>query len=156
MQKKRKNNIKYNRSKRNQIELENTRKYLNEDRDKHGGGIIEYVKKGIVCRLIKQLETKNSEVICSELTVKMIKWVIFSIYRPSSPTNLTRISLLNSRKFKKFLAELEHVMADIDIDLNKPNDCGFDSLAHFCDTYNLKYLIKGNTCFTTYLPLMLF
>ena len=39
-------------------------------------------------------------------------------------------------------------MGHININLNKPNDCGFDSLTHFCETYNLNNLINGSTYFT--------
>ena len=36
-----------------QFKIENYEIKNRKDQDKHGGGIIEYVKKGIVCRQIK-------------------------------------------------------------------------------------------------------
>ena len=53
-------------------------------RDKNRRGIIEYVKKGVVCREFQELDVKNYEVICSELTIRNKKWIIFSFYRPPS------------------------------------------------------------------------
>ena len=39
------------------------------DRDKHGGGLIEFVKNGFISKRLKEYETKQSEIICSELTI---------------------------------------------------------------------------------------
>ena len=38
------------------------------DRDKYGGGLIEFIKRGVICKRLKELETAASESICSELT----------------------------------------------------------------------------------------
>ena len=53
-----------------------------KDRDSHGGGLIEYVKKGIVCKEIKQPELEEHEIISSEINIRNKKWIVFSIYRP--------------------------------------------------------------------------
>ena len=58
------------------------------DRDKHGGGLIEFVKQGLICRRLKEYETKVSESICSELIIAKKKWICFSIYRPPSTSNI--------------------------------------------------------------------
>ena len=39
------------------------------DRDKHGSGLIEFVKNGFISKRLKEYETKQSESICSELTI---------------------------------------------------------------------------------------
>ena len=39
------------------------------DRDKHGGGLIKFVKNGFISKRLKEYETKQSESICSELTI---------------------------------------------------------------------------------------
>ena len=52
------------------------------DRNKYGGGLIEFVKKGLICKKLKTFETENSECICSELAVSNKKWVCFSVYLP--------------------------------------------------------------------------
>ena len=52
------------------------------DRNKFGGGITEYVRKGLVCKYIAKYEPKYSEYICSKITFSKKKWVTFSIYRP--------------------------------------------------------------------------
>ena len=42
-----------------------TRRY----KDKHGGGLIKFVKNGFISKRLKEYETKQSEIICSELTI---------------------------------------------------------------------------------------
>ena len=58
------------------------------DRDKNGGGLIEFVKKGLICKRLKIFEPRKSECICSEITVSKKKCLCFSIYRPPSHDNL--------------------------------------------------------------------
>ena len=52
------------------------------DRNKHGGGLLEFVRKGLICKTI------NSEIISLELTIKNKKWIVFSVYRPPKESNL--------------------------------------------------------------------
>ena len=58
------------------------------DRDKHGGGFIEFVRKGFITKRMKEYETKLSETICTEFTVSKKKWFCLSVYRPTSPNNV--------------------------------------------------------------------
>ena len=58
------------------------------DRHKNGGGLIEFVKKGLICKRLKNFETSASECIWSEITVSKRKWLCFSIYRPPYNENL--------------------------------------------------------------------
>ena len=47
----------------------------------NGGGLIDYVRKGIT-RSSKEYETPHSETTCSEITISKKKWLYISIYRP--------------------------------------------------------------------------
>ena len=58
------------------------------NRNQCGGGLIEFVKKGLICKRLKIFETVNSECICSELTISNKKWVYLSVYRPPSQKTL--------------------------------------------------------------------
>ena len=49
------------------------------NRNKYGGGLIEFIKKGLICKRLKTFETVNSEWICSELTISNKKRVCFSV-----------------------------------------------------------------------------
>ena len=51
-------------------------------RNKFGGALIEYDRKGLICKRVAKYEPKFNECICSQITFSKKKWVIFSIYRP--------------------------------------------------------------------------
>ena len=118
-------------------------------RNKHGRGLIEYVKKGVVCRQIKNLEVHNHEVFCSELTIMNKKWIIFIIYRPPS-SDLTDFFEKLKLSLNKAFSNYDNIIiiGDINIDTHDPNDYGYDKLISLCETFDLKNLIKDKTCFT--------
>ena len=58
------------------------------DRDKNVGGLIVFVRRGIICKRISDFELSFSECICSELTISKKRWLCFSISRPPDPGNL--------------------------------------------------------------------
>ena len=53
-----------------------------KDRNNHGGVLLEYVRKGIICKEIDQSELDGHEIISSEVTIRNKKWAVFSVYRP--------------------------------------------------------------------------
>ena len=59
-----------------------------KDRNKYVGGLIEYVKKGVICKKIKKFEMLTHESVCSELTIAKKKWLCLGIYQPPTPENL--------------------------------------------------------------------
>ena len=58
------------------------------DRDKSGGGLIEFVKKGKITKRLKDLETNLSETIYTEITISKKRWFRMSVYRPPSSSNI--------------------------------------------------------------------
>ena len=52
------------------------------DRNFNGGGLIEYVRKGIISSRLKQYETPHRETIYSEIKILKKKWLYTSISRP--------------------------------------------------------------------------
>ena len=56
-----------------QFAIENYEIRARRDRDGHGGGLIEFVTRGIICKRVKQFETVISESICSEITISKNK-----------------------------------------------------------------------------------
>ena len=49
------------------------------DRDKNGGGLVEFVRRGIICKRISDFELSFSECICSEVAISRSRWLCFSI-----------------------------------------------------------------------------
>ena len=119
------------------------------DRDRMGGGIIEYVRRGVIWRRRKDFETIISESICSELVISKEKWFCMCIYRPPNYNNLStffdEITLsLNKAalKFENFI-----VMGDFSIDVNV-SEPGKDKLDEFCNLFYLTDLVKKVICCT--------
>ncbi|XP_057293820.1 uncharacterized protein LOC130622382 [Hydractinia symbiolongicarpus] len=92
----------------------------------------------------------KNEVICSEITVRNKKWAIFSVYRPPESSNLSNFFIEIVRSLDLALKTYDNVvvMGDINIDCDDSSSTGFDIFTTFCETYNLKNLIKQKTCFT--------
>ena len=53
-----------------------------EGRDGMRGGIIEYVRRKVICKRQKDFEATISESICSESVISKKKWFCMCIYRP--------------------------------------------------------------------------
>ena len=63
-----------------QFYIENFEIRNRRDRDKNGGGLIEFVRKGFITKKIKEYETKVSETFASEFTIsKKSGFVLVSI-----------------------------------------------------------------------------
>ena len=62
--------------------------WARHDRHKNGGGLIKFVKNGLICKWLKNFEISLSECICSEIAICKRKWLCFSIYKTPSDENL--------------------------------------------------------------------
>ena len=58
------------------------------NRSAFGGDLIEYIRKGIKRKHLSSFELKSFESICSEITIKNIKWFLLSFYRSPNNSNL--------------------------------------------------------------------
>ena len=120
--------------KKTQIEKKNVR--ARRYRDKHGGGLIEFIKNGFISKRLKEYETKQSEDICSELTIANRKWICLNILGLQTQTSLSK-------------AEMKHeniiIMDDFNIDIKKKG-LGYGKLDTFCDLFNLTNSVHSETC----------
>ena len=74
-----------------------------KDKTKNSGGIIEYIRKGIIRKRLESLELKEFESIASEITISKQKFYLLSFYRTERSENkLTNI--------KKFIQELYNIL----------------------------------------------
>ena len=119
------------------------------DRDKNGGGLIQLFRKGLITKNIKEYETKVSETIASEFTISKKRWFCLSVSRPPTSTNLDLFEELTN-SMSKAVNKYDNliVIGDFNTDLNKTDCICFGKLEEFCDNFNLRNLVKSNTCFT--------
>ena len=113
-------------------------------------GLIVFTKRDLITKQMKDLESTEIEVICSELTLAERKWVIFSVYRPPRSVNLANFfSELNkcvdmaTRTYENIV-----VMADINVATDDDNAIDQNKLSELCDIFGYENLIQGSTCVT--------
>ncbi|XP_057293813.1 uncharacterized protein LOC130622373 [Hydractinia symbiolongicarpus] len=72
------------------------------------------------------------------------------VYRPPESSNLSNFFIEIERSLDLAFKTYDNVvvMGDINIDCDDSISTGFDSFTTFCETYNLKNLIKQKICFT--------
>ena len=58
-----------------------------KDFSKYSGGIIEYVRKGVIRKRLPDFELKSFESITSEIVIKKRKWLLLSFYRTEREEN---------------------------------------------------------------------
>ena len=103
-----------------QFAIESWKIKARRGRNGHGGGLIEFVKRGIICKRFKQFETVISESIFSEITISRKKWFCMDIYRPPNFNNLDTFFKEVTDSLSKASLTYENfiVMGDFDIDIN--------------------------------------
>lgn len=121
-----------------------------KDRTKNGGGLLEYIKRGVICNKINDYNTNYCETVCSEILLQNKKWFFLSLYRQPKSMNLhnffEELTEILDRVFRKY--ENLIVMGDFNIDWKNHQDPGYSLLETFCDTFALENLITSFTCIT--------
>ena len=106
------------------------------DRNKNGGRLIEYVRKGLICKSLKDTTVLNSEIILPEITIKNSKWTIFSTYRPPCNPKIGNFLGDLSSLLNKNLSKYDNViiMSDCNIDVKDKTNPNFDKFSELCGT----------------------
>ena len=130
--------------------INNYQKPIRRDRNAFGGGLMQFVRKGVVCNRVSTFESSTIEIICSDLMVCKKRWVIFSIYRPPDASNLELFFRELSTSLNSALDKYDNViiMGDINIDTHDFQHSGYTKLHSFSDVFGLSNLVKDKTCFT--------
>ena len=110
------------------------------DRDKNGGGLIQFVMKDFISNELKKLEPKSSEVIYLEFTILNKKQICFSVYTPPTQNNF-ECFLTTSLSQASEMCDNFIMMGYFNIDVNLPSH-KHDKLEEFCNFFDLSKLIK--------------
>ena len=122
---------------------------LRKDRNKYGGGLITFIKKGIPYKRLPKIEPTSLEVTCIELTFGKRKWGYITLYRP--PDENPKYFFEHLTKCMEQITNLyDHIIVtgDININTNDQASPGFQAYENFLDTFGLRNMIKQDTCFT--------
>ena len=97
------------------------------------GGLLEFVRKGLICETITIPSNITSEIISSELTIKNKKWIVFSMYRPPKESNLITFFQDLAFLLNKQLNNYDNtvVMVDFNIDVRGGSRINFSVLQNF-------------------------
>ena len=100
--------------------------------DKYGGGLIEFVRRGLICKGLRDYELKHSPCWCSELTVTNKKWICYSIYTPPESRNLSMfLKKLTSLSKPKLKYENLLIMGDFHIEVKNKHCIKYHNLPNF-------------------------
>ena len=118
------------------------------DRDKYREGLIEFAQRDLICKSLRDYESKYSKCLCFELTFTNKKWIFFIIYRQPESSNLSTFFEKLTTSLSKAILKYENllIMGDFNIGM-KSKSLGDDKLDEFWDIFNLTNLIKSETCF---------
>ena len=112
------------------------------DRTSHGGGILLFVREDIPCKIIKTDCDADFEGIFVEINLRKKKWLLCCSYNPHKSNIANHL-----KNICKTRGKLNSTYANLVLlgDFNaEPEE---ESIAEFLNLYNLKNLVKQNTCF---------
>ena len=127
-----------------QFHIEGYMPPIRADRDRHGGGLLLYIKEGVPAREVslEQSTAKEIEAKAIEINLHKIKWLLIGIYRPPS---LSKTFLLEEmcKNLENFCTKYENFTIIGDFNLSKDDK----SLYQFVRELSLENVVKVPTCF---------
>ena len=100
-----------------QFKIDGYEKPIRLDRDRHGGGILFFIRDDIPCIELKSLS--NIEGIFIELTIRNSKWLIMGGYNPHKESISNFLSHV-SKELDKFLPPYENLLLLGDFNSTSP------------------------------------
>ena len=129
----------------NQFKVKNYTLYR-ADRNCHGGGLLCFIKSCIPHRIRNDLCQNDNgiESMILEISIRKETWFFIIVYRPPS----IHVMYLNTALEKmvekcQCLGKSVFVMGDLNIDFSKETT----PLSGFLETFGMKNMVKGATCF---------
>ena len=116
---------------------------LRLNRDRHGGGILIYVREDIPYKELKSEDiTGGIECIFFEINLRKIKWILMAGYNPHKDIISNFLSNV-SKKLDQYMKNYDNVILIGDFN----SEMSENAMIEFCEMYDLQNLIKEPTCF---------
>ena len=111
------------------------------DRNKNGGGILLYIREDIPTKVLS-FETPPIECFYVEINLHKKKWLLSCSYNPEKGNIKNHLQAL-STSLDIYSSRYDHflVLGDFNVDIENSD------MNEFCQSYNLKSLIRVPTCF---------
>ena len=115
------------------------------DRDRHGGGLMAFLRSDLPVKRRTDLESKDIESICIELSMNKRKWGILCLYRKPTLQDCVFEQQFTNCLDKMYIS-FDHIICigDLNYDLLKADKCR--PLTNVCDNFNLENIVKNLTC----------
>ena len=118
------------------------------DRNKHGGGLLVYVKVGIPSKHLQVYSFPDDiEVIVVEINLKKQKWLLLCLYRPPSQSQAYFFGEIE-KSLDFFSSKFDNFMLIGDLNCETDDN----TLIDLMDSYNLVNLVKDPTCYKSSRP----
>ena len=93
------------------------------DRNKHGRGLMAFIRNGIPVKHAKTFEPSNQEAISFEVTITKRKWIIYAFYRSESYSNLDVFLEEFKKSVDKAINKYKNIILieDINVDMSNRN-----------------------------------
>ena len=131
-----------------QFLLDGFSKPVRFDRNKHGGGLLIYVKEGVPFKELSVYKPpKDIECGIIEISLKKQKWLLFSIYRPPSQSEEYFFDEIG-KGLDFYSSKYESICLIGDFNCEPKENI----ISGFMDCYNLSNLVKSPTCFKSDSP----
>ena len=130
-----------------QFAVESYKIRTRRDRDRHGGGLIQFLKRVKIYKRVKQFETAISKSIFPEITISRKKLFCTGIYWAPNVNNIDTFFKEVGDSLGKATLTCKNfiIMGDFNIAINTA-EIEVDKLNKFCNLFDLTNLIKTETC----------
>ena len=126
-----------------QFQIDGFCKPFRYDRDFFGGGLIVFIREDIPCRkLSKHIIPGNIEGHFIEINLRKQKWLLFVGYNPHK-VNISHFLKNVGSTLDRYLGTYDNLLLIGDFN----SETEENDMKEFCDSYNLKNLIKEPTCY---------
>ena len=112
------------------------------DRTSHGGGILLFVREDIPSKIIKTDCDADFDCIFLEINLRKKKWLLCCSYNPHKSNIANHLKNI-SKTLEKLNSTYDNLVLLGDFNA-EPEE---ESISEFLNLYNLKNLVKQNTCF---------
>ena len=126
----------------NQFFIEGFQSPFRRDRNRHGGGIMIFIRDNIHAKLLNTNLPDNIESLFIELNFKNAKWLLMGSYRPPS-----QCSKYYYNEISKILDEYSLVYDNILLTGDFNEETTQVNTKSFLETFNLSNLVKVPTCY---------
>jgi exonuclease III len=126
-----------------QFNMPGYRQPYRKDRNKHGGGILLYVREDLITKIISKISLPDDiECIFLEINLRKKKYLFCCTYNPRK-SNINYHLKHFGHVLDNYCSSYDNflIVGDLNSEISEP------AMSDFCNVYDLKNLVKEPTCY---------